>query len=344
MADRLTFGSICSGIEAASVALEPVGFRAAWLAESAPFPSSVLAHRLPSVPNLGDITRIDTASLDRVDLIIGGTPCQSFSVAGLRQGLSDERGSVTLHFARIVRDLRPAWVLWENVPGALSSSGGRDFAALLGALAGCGYNLGWRVLDARGFGLPQRRRRLYLAGVLGPATGPESVLAYPDSPSWHPSQAGGEGAKDGEHRACANRGVTYWDGSQVTQCLDAVLYKGQALPEKRRFPAVMTPSWQECGCCGEMWCNICAEHVGDCECQPLEDDDDIMRAYGPSMLRYLTPTECERLQGFPAGWTDVPGASKSKRLHAVGNSMAVPVIRHIGQRIAERLGAAWSPV
>jgi hypothetical protein len=129
----------------------------------------------------------------------------------------------------------------------------------------------------------------------------------------------------------------------VTQCLDAVLHKGQALPEKRRFPAVMVPAWQECGCCGDWWCNICADHVGDCECAPIEDDADLARAYGPSMLRYLTPTECERLQGFPAGWTDVPGASKSKRLHAIGNSMAVPVIRHIGQRIAERLGAAWSP-
>jgi len=337
----LTFGSVCSGIEAASVALEPLGFRALWLAENAPFPSSVLAERLPGVPNLGDVTRIDATQLDRVDLVVGGTPCQSFSVAGLRKGLADERGSITLHFARIVRDVRPAWVLWENVPGALSSNGGRDFAALLGALAGLGYNLGWRVLDARGFGLPQRRRRLYLAGVLGPAACPESVLAYPDRAGWHPTQADGEGPEDRDHRERTNRGATYWDGSGVTQCLDAVLHKGQALPEKRRFPAVLVPSWQRCRCCDAWWCNVCRDHVTACACDELQTDDDSARAYGPSMLRYLTPTECERLQGFPAGWTDVPGASKSRRLQAIGNSMAVPVIREIGRRIATRLGAAW---
>lgn len=330
----LSFGSICSGIEAASVALEGVGFRPAWFAENAAFPSRVLAERRPGVPNHGDVTRIDTDALAPVDLIIGGTPCQSFSVAGMRKGFEDERGSVTLHYLRIVEALRPKWIVWENVPGVLSSNRGNDFASLVRALAAIGYDLAWRVLDARFFGLPQRRARVYLAGVFGRTADPGSVLAFPEGIRRDPAPARIEGDNDPDDRVRANAGVTYWDGGQMTQTLDAVLSKGQALPEKRRFPAVLVPAWQACACCGDYWCNICRDHCGDCRCGPLETPEDYAAAYDPRLLRYLTPSECERLQGFSGDWTAIPGATKTQRLTAIGNSMAVPVVRAIGRNIA----------
>ncbi len=164
----MRFGSVCSGIEAASVAWEPLGWRAAWFSEIESFPSAVLAHHYSETPNLGDMTRLrDRDDLPGIDLLVGGTPCQSFSVAGLRGGLDDERGNLALEFCRLAGRSRPRWIVWENVPGVLSSSGGRDFASIVGALAELGYGCCWRVLDAQYHGVPQRRRRVFLVGYLG---------------------------------------------------------------------------------------------------------------------------------------------------------------------------------
>ena len=162
----MTYGSVCSGIEAATVAWEPLGFRPAWFAEIDPFCSALLAHRYPHVENRGDFTRID-GTPGAIDILVGGTPCQSFSVAGKRGGLGDARGNLAIEFCRLAGRLRPRWVVWENVPGVLSSNGGRDFGAILGALAELGYGCAWRVLDAQFFGVPQRRRRLFVVGHLG---------------------------------------------------------------------------------------------------------------------------------------------------------------------------------
>lgn len=164
----LRYGSVCSGVEAASLAWEPLGFTPQWFSEIEAFPSEVLNNHWPNVPNLGDMT--DERFISRagtIDVLVGGTPCQSFSVAGFRGGLDDERGNLALEFCRIAKEKQPRWVVWENVPGCLSTNGGRDFGSIVGALAECGYNLAWRILDAQNWGVPQRRRRVFLVGHLG---------------------------------------------------------------------------------------------------------------------------------------------------------------------------------
>jgi DNA (cytosine-5)-methyltransferase 1 len=163
--------SVCSGIEAASVAWHPLGWEPFAFAEIEKFPSAVLAHHYPSVPNFGDMTKFKDWPDATIDVLVGGTPCQSFSVAGLRKGLADPRGNLCLTFLAIADRYRPQWVLWENVPGVLSSDGGRDFGAFLGGLGQLGYGWSYRVLDAQyvrvdGFGraVPQRRRRVFVVG------------------------------------------------------------------------------------------------------------------------------------------------------------------------------------
>ena len=162
----MIYGSVCSGIEAVTVAWESLGFRPAWFAEVDPFCSALLAHRYPDVENLGDFTAIQDIR-SPIDILAGGTPCQSFSVAGRRGGLDDARGNLAIEFCRLAGRLRPRWIVWENVPGVLSSNGGRDFGSIVGALAELGYGCAWRVLDAQFLGVPQRRRRVFVVGHLG---------------------------------------------------------------------------------------------------------------------------------------------------------------------------------
>ncbi|WP_321905192.1 DNA cytosine methyltransferase [Paraburkholderia tropica] len=204
----ITFGSVCSGIEAASVALHPLGWKSVWLSEIAPYPAAVLAYHYPSVPNLGDMTKIARAILvgevEAPDALIGGTPCQAFSVAGLREGLADERGQLTLAYVRIFDAIdyvrrragkRPAIGWWENVPGVLSSKD-NAFGCFLAGLAGedrelqppgkkwpnAGVVVGptrtvaWRVLDAQYFGVAQRRRRVFVIASARKDFDPVKVL------------------------------------------------------------------------------------------------------------------------------------------------------------------------
>jgi len=174
--------SVCSGVEAASVAWHDLGWQPVAFSEIEPFPSAVLAHRFPNVPNLGDMTKYKEWNLNEsIDLLVGGTPCQSFSVAGLRKGLEDPRGNLMLTYVGILDKFRPKWCIWENVPGVLSSNGGRDFGAFLGALGELGYGWSYRVLDAQHFGVPQRRRRVFVVGCLGDWTSPAKVLFESES-------------------------------------------------------------------------------------------------------------------------------------------------------------------
>jgi site-specific DNA-cytosine methylase len=186
----MKYGSVCSGIEAASVAWESLGWQAQWYSEIEHFPSAVLAHRFPTVPNLGDMTQIHNSEHfngNSIDILVGGTPCQSFSVAGLRKGLDDTRGQLMLTFCELAARKRPKWVVWENVPGVLSSNKGEDLASFLGLLTGreihppvggwknsgvvegigSAYGVAWTVLDAQHFGVAQRRRRIFAVGYLG---------------------------------------------------------------------------------------------------------------------------------------------------------------------------------
>lgn len=199
--------SIFSGVEAATLAWEPLGWEPVAFSEIEPFPCAVLAERWPDVPNLGDITKIDwKEEIDgAIDLVVGGSPCQSFSVAGKREGLKGASG-LMFEYIRCVQELRPRWFLWENVPGALTSEDGGAFGQLLSEMDELGYCLAWRVLDAQFFGVAQRRRRLFLVGHLG-AESPAEVLFEPDCLSGNP-QSSREKRKElarraGRSAACA---------------------------------------------------------------------------------------------------------------------------------------------
>ena len=177
--------SLFSGVEAATLAWEPLGWEAVAFAEIEPFPSAVLAERWPDVPNLGDVTKVDWSRYrGAVDVVVGGSPCQAFSVAGKREGLMDTRGQLMLEYVRAVAEVRPRWFLWENVPGVLSQDRGRAFGTLLREMDELGYGMAWRVLDAQFFGVAQRRRRVFLVGCLGGGAGPAAaVLFEPESVS-----------------------------------------------------------------------------------------------------------------------------------------------------------------
>jgi DNA (cytosine-5)-methyltransferase 1 len=179
--------SVCSGIEAATVAWHSLGWTPAGFAEIEPFPRAVLAHHYPEVPLHGDFTQIADADCADVDLLVGGTPCQSFSVAGLRGGLADQRGNLALEYLRLAERTRARWLVWENVPGVLSSNGGRDFGAILGGMVELGYGFAYRVLDAQYFGVPQRRRRVFVVGYLGDWRPAAAVLFERESLLGHPT-------------------------------------------------------------------------------------------------------------------------------------------------------------
>jgi DNA (cytosine-5)-methyltransferase 1 len=188
------YASVCSGIGTDAVAWHPLGWESAFFSEIEPFPSALLRHYYPEVPNLGDFTRI-SADAGPIDLLAGGTPCQAFSVAGRRAGLDDPRGNLTLEFLALAGRLRPRWLVWENVPGVLSIDGGRTFGAFLGLLGKLGYGWAYRVLDAQYFGVPQRRRRVFVVGHLGDWRPAAAVLFERTSLSGNPapSREAGQG-------------------------------------------------------------------------------------------------------------------------------------------------------
>lgn len=358
----LSYGSTASGIEAATAAWHPLGWKPVWFSQYDPehnyakgpdFPSAVLSHRYPHVPNLGDMTLIkDNPYFNEhaIDLLVGGTPCQSFSLAGLRKGLDDERGNLSLEFVRLLMRKRTRWFLWENVPGVLTSGKGRDFATILsawtgrdiapqsfatsGIIEGEFYSIAWRVLDAQHFGVPQRRRRVFVVGYLGNNwRAPAAVLFDRESMRGNSTPV----IRKRDNKANDHGTIepaSFWNGEQITQTLDAVLYKKQCLPEKSRFPAVLVPAWVPCYECDEYYCTIHNRHASECDCPGVDEWSHAgIDPYNRSILRYLTPLECERLQGFEDNYTNIPSATDSNRYKALGNTMAVPVMRWIGERI-----------
>jgi len=191
--------SVCSGVEAATVAWHHMGWQAAGFSEIEKFPSEVLAHHYTTVTNFGDMTQYKEWNLGSIDLLVGGTPCQSFSVAGLRKGMDDPRGNLALVYCGILNHHRPKWFVWENVPGVLSSNRGRDFGAFLGALAELGYGFAYRVLDAQYWGVAQRRKRVFVVGYLGDWRPAGAVLFEPKglSRDTAPSRKEGQGVAGG---------------------------------------------------------------------------------------------------------------------------------------------------
>lgn len=183
----MNYLSVCSGIEAATVAWHPLGWKPAAFSEIEKFPRQVLAHHYPHVPLHGDFTTIKGDEYGSVNLLVGGTPCQSFSVAGLRKGLDDPRGNLMLEYGSLARRLGAKWLVWENVPGVLSANRGRDFGTFLGMLAELGYGFAYRVLDAQYFGVAQRRRRVFVVGYLGDWRRAAAVLFERDSLCGNPA-------------------------------------------------------------------------------------------------------------------------------------------------------------
>ena len=237
----LRYLSVCSGMEAASVAWHDLGWTPVGFCEIEPFPSAILKHRFPHVPNYGDLTKFNEWPIEpgTVDVLVGGTPCQAFSVAGLRKGLADPRGNLALTFLALADKIKPKFILWENVPGVLTSSGGRDFYSFLSALGELGYGFAWRVLDAQHFGVPQRRRRVFLVGHLGAWEPAAEILSLAEGLRGHleacakkgkgtssrakrsPRSNGGEVAPDGSLELGLGRG----DGSDggVTPAVSATV-------------------------------------------------------------------------------------------------------------------------
>jgi DNA (cytosine-5)-methyltransferase 1 len=224
----MRYGSVCSGIEAATAAWHHMGWEAAFFSEIEKFPCAVLQHHYPDVPLHGDFTTIKENEYGKIDLLVGGTPCQSFSVAGLRGGLDDDRGNLALEFCRLAQREQPRWIVWENVPGVLSSNGGRDFGSILGALEDIGYGLAYRVLDAQYFGVAQRRRRVFVVGYLGDWRPAAAVLFERHSMSGHPAPSREKG-KEVAGAAATGTGSSGGDGGarpDLAGPLTAGMHKG----------------------------------------------------------------------------------------------------------------------
>ena len=356
-----TYGSVCSGIESASVAWEPLGMRPAWFSEIEPFPCAVLSHHWPSVVNLGDMYNVRhlvrMGAVEAPDVLVGGTPCQAFSVAGLRGSLNDDRGQLTLEYIKILDAIderrkqtnrEPAACVWENVPGVLSTKD-NAFGCFLAGLAGESESLqptgkkwsnagcvfgpkrtvAWRVLDAQYFGVAQRRRRVFVVASARKGFDPAAVLFE-------------------------------FEGVRRDTAPDA------SKREKVRNPSgeLLTGSGRQVGAldteCGLNKMTMQSSHAG----HVVTDRDVVgtltargMNALGArdieeyavhgttdGRVRKLTPTECERLQGFPDGHTLIPYRNKpadqcpdGPRYKALGNSKAVPVVRWVGCRLLANL-------
>jgi DNA (cytosine-5)-methyltransferase 1 len=476
--------SLCSGIEAATVAWHPLGWEAVAYSEIERFPSEVLAHHYPNTPNLGDMTKFkEWTNVSDVDLLVGGTPCQSFSVAGLRKGLDDPRGNLMLTYLAIAKQHRPNWLVWENVPGVLSSNGGRDFGSFLGGLAECGYGFAYRVLDAQFFGVAQRRRRVFVVGYLGDWRAAAAVLFERHSLQGHPAPsrekrqsvtasvgAGADGgnadrviighaevtsalcASDGPKgvsdqyahegkliamahgqggaeisfdrsptltcvheapiildRAAFNQGANaqYKFRAEHSETMDSLVARGPhaVLQPAYGIPGnwigrkpenggnATEPMYDIAPCLtkadqhgvaqpiclmdqGGSVMNIEHDMTGTLRRETHGHEPIVMQPVGafkpgqsaqahsigyesemaPTLeagsggnnkpavhvgmaVRRLTPKECERLQGFPDGYTDIKSKNKptpdGPRYKALGNSMAVPVMAWIGQRIEQ---------
>ena len=297
----MTYLSVCSGIEATSVAWTPLGFRPIGFSEIESFPCELLKQKYPNVKNYGDITQYEKWNIGQFDILVGGTPCQSFSIAGKRGGTADERGALMYAYLGIVETYRPSWIIWENVPGVLSSNSGYDFTSFLAGLEKCGYGWAYRVLDAQYFGVPQRRRRVFVVGHSDNRTDLAAKVLFEPESLCGDIAAGSETQK--ETTDAIGKGVNYFRRG------------GNFKYHKDKKAATLRSS-----------------AASDCF--------DLVLAREKRYIRRLTPLECERLQGFLDNYTQIEWRGKpadqcpdSLRYKAIGNSMAVPVMRWIGERI-----------
>ena len=411
----MNYISFCSGIEAATAAWHPLNWSPVAFCEIDKFASRVLDHHYPDVPNLGDFTKVDWSQYS-ADICVGGTPCQAFSVAGLRNSLADERGNLTLEFVRAINIIRPHTVAWENVPGVLSTSD-NAFGCFLAALVGCDEPIvfeqgwpnsgvvdgpdrraAWRILDAQYFGLAQRRKRVFVVANSGDRPHPAEILVEweslrRDSP---PSRTSGEGVA-GTVAARTTGGGGFGTDFEAAGGLQPVIGMqlftaegsvGVSLTrhgygtnnqaplfvdtynqstDRHCAKPVCSGSYHDKAGCVMVAADVThslradgfdASEDGTGRGTPLvpvawdeeiNAHEDISGAIvrggdggrhaglmSASMaVRRLLPEECEALQGFRRGFTNIPGAADGPRYRSLGNSMAVPVMAWIGRRIKE---------
>lgn len=400
----MRFGSAASGIEAASVAWKPLGLEPAWYSEIDPFCCSLLRERHGTTPNLGDMNDITTHALrkcGRIDILVAGTPCQAFSVAGQRKGLSDPRGHLALRLLDILDWTRPRWLVWENVPGVLSSGKGFDFATFLGTLAVRGYGFAWRVFDAQFSGVPQRRRRVFLVGHLGGWRSAAEVLFESESvpgdsaPSREAKQniAGTITAGSGRRRGAGvnpseivpsnvyaiQEGATKENiniGPQGMGIQERIAYTLEARHHVQAIAyqchgsnvgpmatlragngnetggvpftvaSLTTRPYADNESHEDKLVPVAYRTTGNCGAWETGDKVDTLTTGTDQCshilsvrraVRRLTPRECERLMGLPNDYTLITHRGKpaadGPRYKAIGNSIAIPDLRWIGQRI-----------
>lgn len=412
----MNYLSLCSGIEAATLAWKPLGWNAVAFSEIDTFASAVLAHHYPQTPNLGDMNEYKKWNIqEKIQVMCGGTPCQSFSVAGLRQGLQDPRGNLMLTYLAIAEHLRPEWLVWENVPGVLSSNGGKDFGTFLGALGYLGYeDWAYRILDAQWFGVPQRRKRVFVVANLG--NGKRATKVLFDGESLRRNFTKSEETKQ-RIASSTERGIVedcrVWDKQRIGQyanndvsstvaardykdATDLISFTSSSHANYREGVGTLRAHGGDLGGGSENLVipihDMATRHAGkngnksagkgnglgvgkpgdpcptltkgDRHAVLYENHGTDSRVTGPldlapscvarygtggcnlpfvqtkSCVRRLTVRECERLQGFPDDFTQIPWRNKSadkcpdgKRYKSIGNSMAVPCMAWVGRRI-----------
>lgn len=423
MTKQITYGSVCSGIEAASLAFEPLGWQPSWFAEIDKFAAAVLANRWPHVPNHGDMTtlpeKILYGDVDAPDVLVGGTPCQAFSVAGMRGSLDDDRGNLTLVLVRILdaidtvrlrRGQPPALLIWENVPGVLSTKD-NAFGCFLGALAGqslplepagrrwtnagCVFRprrkIAWRTLDAQFFGVAQRRKRVFVIAGSGDVDAAkilfesesvrgdfeagnqakENSAAFIEGSfgAYSTSKVGGTlkasgGAIQGGSETLVLASQKNATGTIMASCGEKMFLGNQEafsgdyfVVNGRQDPCASNKAYA-LDCQNNGMTNVVCVNAniinknpnGQSGCAGIGVTTDnksytlvasgVHAVTDKYQIRRLTPVECERLQGMPDNHTQIPWRGKpandcpdSHRYKAIGNSMAVPVMRWIANRI-----------
>ena len=349
--------SVCSGIEAATVAWHPLNWKPVAFAETDPQASAVLNYHYPKIPNHNDFTTIKGDEHGSIDLIVGGPPCQSFSMAGNRKGLHENRGNLSIEFLKLAKRTRARWVIWENVPGAMSSNKGRDFGIILGTLAKFGYGCAWRIMDAQFVrtqshprAVAQRRRRVFLIGYFGDWRPPAAVLFESDSMRRNSPPGRSKGAivantVTNKPRTCGfNDGdlvIPPFSPAKVTNTLDCSFGDKMGIDNQhidsgcKLFVPFKENDAQTFSNRGD-GSKILGGGVSY-SLKTIGSGGGAINVISGQTIRRLTPIEFERLQGFPDNYTNIEYKKKpmsnNARYRMVGNSMAVNVMRWIGDRI-----------
>jgi DNA (cytosine-5)-methyltransferase 1 len=307
--------SVCSGIEAATVAWKPLGFEPVAYSEIDPFCNTLLEYYYPNTPNIGDMR---DAEIERYggsfELLVGGTPCQSFSIAGKRGGLDDPRGRLVWEYIRFLDVCRPQWFVWENSCGVLTVNRGEDFKVFVSEIIKCGYSLCWRVLDGRDFATPQPRRRVFVVGHIGEDwRASAAVLFEPEVDNVYGEICEEEGV---ESPFMARTLGTKFRNTLSENTLIPIFNAGS---QGARIYGVSGMGGATLSAASGGWGRMTGLYAT------------------PQGIRRLTPLESERYMGFPDGYTNIiykgKPASDTQRYKALGNSIIPAKLRWIGERI-----------